>query len=115
MKKYTTKIIITIIFIATIVALALGYSIAIIAGCILGLMCLVKANMLKDLKECEKAPKIFLITVWILYAMFLTAQVVISAWLWITYPIIMCILLLTGLGLYVYMLRKNNSEKAENA
>ena len=92
------------------VAINLGYSIVAIACCVLGAVCIIKAAALKDLKDCENAPKLFLIAVWTLYAMFLTMQIVISAWIWVTYPIIMTVAALAFLCIYIYVMRKNNSE-----
>jgi hypothetical protein len=103
MKNYITRTITSIIWLATIAAIALGYNLLNIAGCVLGAIGLVRAYDLKTLKG-KKASKAFLLfTIWTLYMLYVTAQVVISAWLWITYPIIMTIIVLLILGLYIYM------------
>ena len=115
--KDITNLLLTISFIAAIVAIVLGYSLTNVAiGC-LCVVGLIKAYDLKDLKECgKKAPKSFLIGVWVLYVMFLAAQITVLAWLWVSYPIVMAVMTLAFIGLYAYVMHKNSTvDIAENS
>ena len=115
MKNYITRTITSIIWLAAIAAMALGYKLLNIAVCVLGAIGLVRAYDLKTLKG-KKASKAFLLfTIWVLYMLYVTAQIVFSAWLWISYPIVMTVIVLLLLGLYIYMRPKLNTDSSENA